>query len=103
MKQITIFGASGFGGEDMRKLSSNGLPVARRKLMFVDDSLPASECNGRRVFSYSEWLAKPASSRHINIAIANSDARENLVQRCRSDEVQFFEVRAASELPPYDV
>jgi sugar O-acyltransferase (sialic acid O-acetyltransferase NeuD family) len=96
MKQIPIFGSSGFGREVM--------PLARQKwaashephqMVFVDDH-PAAECNGHQVLTYAEWLAQPACSRHISIAISNSAVRQNLVERCLADAVQFFEVRAAN-------
>ena len=64
--------------------------------MFVDDHLPAAECNGHPVLTYAEWLRQPATSRHVNIAIANSATREKLVKRCEADGVSFFEVRAAN-------
>ena len=104
MKQVAIFGASGFGREVM--------PLARQQwaasgelyqLVFVDDHLPAAECNGHRVLTYAEWLDQPASSRHINIAIANSAVRQKLVERCKADGVQFFEVRAANVVQLDDV
>ncbi|MBM4128379.1 MAG: acetyltransferase [Nitrospira sp.] len=97
MKQIAIFGASGCGRGVM--------PLAREQLaacddlyqlVFVDDHPPALECNGQRVLTYAQWLAEPASSRHINIAIAHSAVRQKLVERCVADGVQFFEVRAAN-------
>jgi sugar O-acyltransferase (sialic acid O-acetyltransferase NeuD family) len=104
MKQVAIFGASGFGREV--------LPLARQQwaasgeshqLVFVDDSPSAVECNGQRVLTYADWLAQPASSRHISIAIANSAVRQKLVERCLTDGVQFFEVRAANVVQLDDV
>ena len=104
MKQIAIFGVSGFGREVM--------PLARQQwatssephqMVFVDDCPLAAECNGHRVLSYAEWLAQPANSRHINIAIANSAVRQKLVERCMADGVQFFEVRAANVVQLDDV
>ena len=97
MKQIAIFGASGFGREVM--------PLARQQwassgelhqLVFVDDNPPAAECNGHRILTYAEWLAQPAGSRHINIAIASSTVREQLVERCIADKLEFFDVRASN-------
>jgi sugar O-acyltransferase (sialic acid O-acetyltransferase NeuD family) len=88
------------------------MPLARQQwsvscepfqLVFVDDNPPASECNGHKVLTYAEWLAQPASSRHINIAIANSAVRQKLVERCMADGVQFFEVRAANVVQLDDV
>jgi len=95
MKQIAIFGASGFGREVLplarQQWAASGEP---HQLVFVDDNPPAAECNGHRVLRYAEWLALPASSRHINIAIASSPVRQKLVERCAADGVHFFEVRA---------
>ena len=104
MKQVAIFGASGCGRGVM--------PLARQQwaasgelhqLVFVDDHPPAVECNRHRVLTYAEWLAQPASGRHINIAIANSAVRQKLAQRCQADGVQFFEVRAANVVQLDDV
>lgn len=104
MKQIAIFGASGFGREVMplarQQWAASGEP---HQLVFVDDHPPAAECNGHRVLTYAEWLAQPASSRHINIAIANSVVRQKLVERWLADGVKFFEVRAANVVQLDDV
>jgi len=104
MKQVAIFGVSGCG--------RGVLPLARLQwtasgeaynLVFVDDNPPAPIVNGHAVLSYAEWLALPASTRHINIAIANSAVRTKLVQRCAADSVQFYEVRAANVVQMDDV
>lgn len=95
MKQIAIFGASGCGRGVMplarQQWAAQGEPY---QLWFVDDSPPAPALNGHEVLTYADWLALPATSRHINIAIANSKVRQKLVERCLADGVQFFEVRA---------
>lgn len=104
MKQVAIFGASGFGREVM--------PLARQQwaaggethqLVFVDDHPAAAHCNGHPVLTYDQWLAQPGSSWHINIAIANSTVRQKLSERCRADGVRFFEVRAANVVQLDDV
>lgn len=105
MKRFAIFGASGFGREV--------LPVMRQQLLqtevqpwdlvFVDDNPHASELNGYQVHTYAQWLAQPAASRHISLAIANSAVREKLVVRCLADSVNFFEVRAANMIAMDDV
>ena len=104
MKQVAIFGASGCGRGVM--------PLAREQwaasggshqLVFVDDHPTAAECNGHPVLTYNQWMALPATSRHINIAIANSAVRQKLVERCMADGVQFFEVRAANVVQLDDV
>lgn len=104
MKQVAIFGASGCG--------RGVLPLARQQcvaageayeLVFVDDNPPASTLNGHAVLTYAQWLERPATSRHINIAIANSAIREKLVARAEADGVQFFEVRAPNVMQMDDV
>lgn len=104
MKQIAIYGASGCG--------RGVLPLARQRwaacvephqLVFVDDNPAAAECNGHPVLTYAQWLALPASSRQMSVAIANSAVREQLVARCEADGVDFFEVRAPNVVQLDDV
>ena len=104
MKQIAIYGASGCG--------RGVLPLARQRwaacvephqLVFVDDNPVAAECNGHPVLTYAQWLALPANSRHMSVAIANSAVREQLVARCEADGVGFFEVRAPNVVQLDDV
>ena len=72
-------------------------------LVFVDDQPPSTFVNGQKVLTYSEWLSEPANDRFINVAIANSQVREKIVQRCESDGVNFFEVRATNVVELDDV
>lgn len=106
MKRYAIFGASGCG--------RGVLPLARQRLqaelatgavdlVFVDDQPSTSFVNGQKVMRYSEWMSEPASDRYINIAIANSQIRQKIVQRCESDGVNFFEVRASNVVQLDDV
>ena len=104
MKRVAIFGASGCGRGVMplarQHWAANGQP---HQLVFVDDAPHAAECNGYPVLTYAEWMAQPASSLHINIAIANSAVRQRLAERCLADGVQFFEVRAPNVVQLDDV
>lgn len=105
MKRFAIFGASGFGREVM--------PVLRRQLeltqtglwdlVFVDDAPTATNLNGHRVLTYTQWLEEPSESRSISLAIANSQVREKLVARCTQDGVRFVETRAANVVSMDDV
>jgi len=104
VKQIAIFGASGCG--------RGVLPLARARwaasgqlheLVFVDDHPPAPMVNGHPVLTYAQWLTRPADSRHISIAIANSSVRQKLAERCAADRIQFFEVRADNVVQLDDV
>lgn len=105
MKRFAIFGVSGCG--------RGVLPLARQQLVgsgfhdwdlvFVDDKPPAPMVNGHRVLTYGDWLAEEGDERRINLAIANSKIREQLAERCRADNVDFFEVRAGSVVELDDV
>lgn len=50
--------------------------------------------NGYRVVHYADFLAIPATSRHVAIAIANSVVREKLVARLTADGVTAWALRA---------
>jgi sugar O-acyltransferase (sialic acid O-acetyltransferase NeuD family) len=52
--------------------------------------------NGHRVLTLSQWMQEPAESRQVVVAVADSRARERIVARCASEEVSFFEVKAAN-------
>jgi sugar O-acyltransferase (sialic acid O-acetyltransferase NeuD family) len=94
-----IYGASGCGRGVMplarQQLQQAG--VAAERLVFVDDDagLPA-QLNGQRVLSYAQFLAEPARVRHAVLAIAGSQVREKLAQRCAQDGVQPWGVSAAN-------
>jgi sugar O-acyltransferase (sialic acid O-acetyltransferase NeuD family) len=104
MKQVAVFGVSGCGRGVMplarQQWDVSGEPY---RLVFVDDKPPAAQCNDHRVMTYVEWLAEPASSRYISIAVANGIVRQELVERCLADGIQFFEVRAANVVRLDDV
>ena len=104
LKQIAVFGASGFGREVM-PLARLQVPASdeMHELAFVDDHPPAPQLNGCPVLNYEDWLARPAASRQISIAIANSAVRRHVAERCISDRVQFMEIRATNVVQLDDV
>jgi sugar O-acyltransferase (sialic acid O-acetyltransferase NeuD family) len=105
MKRFAIFGVSGCG--------RGVLPLARQQLVgsalndwdlvFVDDNPPAPTVNGHRVLTYADWLAEKGEEHRISLAIANSEIRERLANRCNADDVGFFEVRAGNVVELDDV
>jgi sugar O-acyltransferase (sialic acid O-acetyltransferase NeuD family) len=106
MKRFAIFGASGCGRGVLplvREQLQADLSAGVADLVFVDDHPSASVVNGQRVLTYTEWLSEPASSRHMNVAIANGQVRQTLVQRCAADGVLFYEARAANVVQLDDV
>lgn len=106
MKRFAIFGASGCGRGVLplvREQLQADLSAGVADLVFVDAHPSASVVNGQRVLTYTDWLSEPASSRHINVAIANGQVRQTLVQRCAADGVLFYEARAANVVQLDDV
>lgn len=98
MKQplYAVFGASGCGRGVMplarEQLLIEGISADR--LVFVDDKPNAAVVNGHRVLTYREYLEMPASERHVVLAIANSEIRERLVERCTADGLLTWSVMA---------
>ena len=106
MKRFAIYGANGCGRGVLplvRQELQASLDSGHCDLVFVDDHPPASVVNGHRVLTYEQWRSEPASSRHINVAIANSQVRDKLVQRCAADGVGFCQARAANVVELDDV
>ena len=92
MKSYAIYGASGCGRGVMplvRQQLQLLLQSGDVDLVFVDDKPTSAVVNGQRVLTYAQWMAEPASSRHVCIAIANSHVREQLTLRCTEDGVNF--------------
>lgn len=87
-----VYGASGCGRGIM--------PLARtqlgspERLVFIDDGLAGTQCNGHAVLSLADFLAMPASSRHAVVAIADSRVRERLTAMLGQAGVQPWTVQA---------
>jgi sugar O-acyltransferase (sialic acid O-acetyltransferase NeuD family) len=106
VKRYAIYGASGCGRSVLplaRLQLHNELTSGLADLVFVDERLAGNVVNGQRVLTYADWLAEPADSRHVNVAIADSKIRQKLVQHCLEDEIDFFEVRAPNVVQLDDV
>ncbi len=106
MKRFAIFGASGCGRGVLplvRQQLQTALAAGDADLVFVDDYPTSPVVNGQRVLTYAQWLSEAATSRHLNVAIANSSVRAQLVQRCAADDIEFFEARAANVVQLDDV
>jgi len=106
MKRFAVFGGSGCGRGVMplvRQQLRVDLAEGLADLVFVDDQPSVPVVNGQRVLTFAQWMAEPASSRHMNVAIANGQVRQKLVQRCSSQGVHFYEARAANVVQLDDV
>ena len=104
MNRYAVFGASGCGRGVLPLLRAQ---LAKEKapwdLVFVDDNPPAASLNGHRVLTYGQWMAEPAETRNISLAMAKSVIREELAARCHADGVRFVEVRATNVVELDDV
>jgi sugar O-acyltransferase (sialic acid O-acetyltransferase NeuD family) len=95
---FAVYGASGCGRSVMplarSQLQRQG--ILETRLVFVDDQPEAAVVNGQRVLRYEEFLEAQASTRHAVLAIADSEARRQLSDRCRGGGVQPWTVIAAN-------
>ena len=95
-KLYAVYGASGCG----RSL----MPMARQQLareqntseiIFIDDALTEiGVVNGHRAMNYSAFLNESASTKYVQIAIANSHVREKIAQRLEADGIQLWSIAA---------
>ena len=90
---VGVFGASGFGREVM-PLVRQQHSGSNARFVFIDDNPPAVELNGYPVLTYQQFLQEHAGDKFITIAIADSGIRKMLTDRCVSDGVLIFDVRA---------
>ena len=100
-----LFGIYGVGG-----CGRGILPVAREqlgsdaRLVFVDDAAAAGEqINSHDVLTLEQFGAAEAGEKRVAVAIAGSRTRQQVVERCRSAGLAFFEVRAANAVQMDDV
>ena len=100
-----VYGASGFGREIMPILREQlaKLGVSKERIVFVDDNPSVSVLNGHQVMTYDEYIAVPATSRLLTLAIANSEIRSLLADKCVADGIGFVEVRANNSVILDDV
>ncbi len=97
---FAVYGASGCGrgvmplARDM--LRCNG--YSTEQLFFVDDNPTSGIVNGHSVLRYNDFLALPSPEKHIVLAIANSQVRQDLAARCKADSIVPWTVKAASAI-----
>lgn len=103
--RYAVFGVGGCGRGVMPLVRQQlaHLQPDSYELVFVDDNAKVTLCNGSRVMTYHDWVRLPASGRAVTLAVADSQAREMLADRCREDGVEFFEVRAGNTVQLDDV
>jgi sugar O-acyltransferase (sialic acid O-acetyltransferase NeuD family) len=100
-----VYGASGCGRGimPMAKVQLERQGVSSDRLVFIDDAPTATQLNGHRVMTYDEFLATEADRRFAILAIANGVVREKLAERCTSDGILSWTVRATNVITMDDV
>ena len=102
---VGVYGVGGCGRGVMplvrAEASRQGLPLDR--VVFIDDEPPATSVNGQRVLAYDEFLALPAESRSVVIAIADGPTRALIAERCERDGLRFGCVRSGNAVVMDDV
>lgn len=97
---IGVYGASGCGRGIM--------PLVRQQyvdadLIFIDDGRAGERINGHDCVDWPGFLARPASTRRVCLAIASSQVRERLARACDEAGIALIEARAASVVQMDDV
>lgn len=106
MKRFAVMGAGGCGRGVMpllREQLSSTYVDEEIEISYIDDGINQSSVNGQKVYKYKEWLASPATSRYVSVAIANSVIRERLTNQCKLDGVSFLDIRASNVIVFDDV
>ena len=93
-----VFGIGGCGRGIMPVVREQFRSQPDTRLVFVDDAAASQAVNGHEVLSLDEFMAAPAGERAIAVAIASSQPRQKVVERCKAAGAAFFQVRAANAM-----
>lgn len=94
---IGVYGASGFGREVMPLVRESLAGISGEvELVFIDDGVNPAKMNSYQITNYDGFLANPATSKSVTVAIANSQVRQDIFTKLRGDGVDIFDVRAAN-------
>jgi len=98
MKNIYgIYGASGFGREVLPLVRKQALKDGSfsEEVFFIDDD-PGNlgTLNKHKVISFETFMALDCEERYLTIAIANSQIRKKLTDKCSQSGIKFLNVRA---------
>ena len=101
LTRYAIYGAAGYGRGVMpllrEQLESSG---EKGELLFVDDdrSRQTDRVNGVRCISFDQLIAGDIASTRIAIAVADSNIRKKLMEKCQIAGLRFFEVTAKNHI-----
>jgi sugar O-acyltransferase (sialic acid O-acetyltransferase NeuD family) len=86
-----IYGASGCG-RGVLPVAREQLGGANDELVFIDDAPGPENVNGHALLDFAAFMARPAESRRVSLAIASGATREKLAKRCADADLAFFDV-----------
>lgn len=98
---IGVYGASGCGRGIMPLLREHA--AAADRLVFIDDGAAGQTINGAPVLAWEAFLAEPEAHKAVAIAIANSEVRQRLAERCAEAGVRLAGARAQNVVEMDDV
>ncbi len=94
-----VYGASGAGRGVLpvaRDMLNDQINDAKARLVFIDDRPLATTVNDTPVLTYPQFLDSPETKKSVCIAIADSNVRQTLADRCLQDKLDFFPVKASN-------
>lgn len=90
-----IYGKSGFGREVIPLLRTQ---LPQKQIIFVDDGSEIKHANGYEVWTFDKFKADPTALKFISIAVADSEIRQKLSEKCAANAIQFHSIKAASHI-----
>jgi sugar O-acyltransferase (sialic acid O-acetyltransferase NeuD family) len=100
-----VFGVGGCGRSLMPVVADTVYKAGFSKncVFFVDDFVDKIQCNGHRVFKFSEFLEIKCEKKSIIVAIADPQLRRQIVNRIEVERISFFGTEHTNVLQMHDV
>jgi hypothetical protein len=100
-----FYGASGFGQQIMAffKIHPPVISSGEVEYLYVDDNFNEPFIGNEKVISYTEFLSYKNCNKLLNITIANSKIREDLVKKAKADGLIFFNIFSKNSLQLSDL
>lgn len=96
-KLFGIFGAGGCG-RGVMPVACEQYAQEDIELVFVDDKLAGSQCNGHLVIDFNTFTKFEGVDKRIAVAISDSKVRSQVVARCKDADLPFFQIRASQSV-----
>lgn len=100
MKLVGVYGASGCGRGIMPLVREQ---YSHAELVFVDDTLSPGSINGHSIIDWTNFSTRDGDGKAVCIAIAASDIRRALADKCARARIPLVSVRAANVVQMDDV